>query len=252
MGFACCEGRQVKTPNSNDAAGRSNYQIALICGGGVLIVGAFIFSLLSARNWSDSILLLLERLRHLGLFGAFLFVCLQGLVALIGFLPASLLGLAAGAVYGLGGGFVLSASGVLIGAVLSFVLTRSKIRPVVARIADRYSVMNRIDNALVRDGWRLVFLMRISPVMPFSLTSVALGLSGIGFWDYLAGTLASLPALSLYVGIGSLGAQSIGANISGISRLHMVIFGIGLVATLLLTFRIGRLLARAVGKSIEL
>ena len=88
--------------------------------------------------------------------------------------------------------------------------------------------------------------------MPFSLTSVALGLSGIGFWDYLAGTLASLPALSLYVGIGSLGAQSIGANISGISRLHMVIFGIGLVATLLLTFRIGRLLARAVGKSIEL
>src|ERR1700726_705059 len=64
-------------------------------------------------------------LRDLGFGGAVVFGILQVLVSVSGILPASLLGVAAGAMYGLVPGFLLAAVSPLAGAVLSFLLSRS-------------------------------------------------------------------------------------------------------------------------------
>jgi uncharacterized membrane protein YdjX (TVP38/TMEM64 family) len=69
----------------------------------------------------------------------------------------------------------------------------------VERLAARRPRLRNLDALIGRDGWKLVCLLRISPVMPFSATSFALGLSSIGLCDYIVGTLASFPALSGYV-----------------------------------------------------
>ena len=61
-----------------------------------------------------------------------------------------------------------------------------------------------MEQALARDGWKLVCLIRISPVMPFAVTSYALGLSSVRFRAYVLGTLASLPPLLAYVLAGRL------------------------------------------------
>lgn len=210
-----------------------------------LLGAAFIASLAGAADWAGAVLGALDRLRDLGPLGWIAFVGLQALVALIGFLPASLLGLAAGAVYGIGLGFGLAAVGVLLGAAVAFALARSAFRPVILRLLEGRAALERLDTALTRDGWRLVLLMRVSPVMPFSLTSFALGLSGIDFRSYALGTLASLPALLLYVGLGTLGANGIASAHRGASPLHLILLGLGIAATLLLALRIGQLLARA-------
>ena len=218
-----------------------------ICLGALLIavlVLALGISVFGAADWADRILLLLDQLRRLGPLGWVIFFGLQALVALIGFLPASLLGLAAGAVYGVPLGFALSAAGVLVGAGLAFALARSTFRPSIARLVEGRARLGRMDMAVARDGWRLVCLMRISPVMPFSLTSYALGLTGIRFRCYTIGTLASLPALFLYVVLGTLGAHGLAAQSAG-SPLHMALIAVGLAATLLLTLRLGQILARA-------
>jgi uncharacterized membrane protein YdjX (TVP38/TMEM64 family) len=219
--------------------------ILVLAGFGVLGT-AFLASLADAADWAAAVLDVLDSLRELGPLGWFALVGLQTLVALIGFLPASLLGLAAGAVYGVGLGFGLAASGVLIGAGVAFVLARSTLRPTIVCLLDGRAALGRFDAALTKDGWRLVLLLRVSPVMPFSLTSFALGLSGIGFRSYALGTLASLPALLLYVCIGTLGANSIATAHSGSNPLHLALLGVGIAATLLLTVRIGWMLTRAV------
>ncbi|WP_460254460.1 TVP38/TMEM64 family protein [Acidiphilium sp. MT5] len=212
--------------------------------GGAALLAAVAVGSLFGEQWSGAVLTVLERLRHLGWIGWLIFALLQTLVALIGILPASLLGLAAGAVYGVALGFGLSAIGIMLGAAIAFALTRSALRPAIAHKLAANQRLARLDHAVGRDGWRLVLLMRVSPVMPFSLTSYALGLSAISPRDYALGTLAALPALLLYVAIGTLSRSGLAA-LHGHAPIHLVLIGVAIIATGLLSLRLGRLIANA-------
>lgn len=212
--------------------------------GGAALLAAVAVGSLFGEQWSGAVLTVLERLRHLGWIGWLIFALLQTLVALIGILPASLLGLAAGAVYGVALGFGLSAIGIMLGAAIAFALTRSALRPAIAHKLAANQRLARLDHAVGRDGWRLVLLMRVSPVMPFSLTSYALGLSAISPRDYALGTLAALPALLLYVAIGTLSRSGLAA-LHGHAPIHLVLVGVAIIATGLLSLRLGRLIANA-------
>jgi uncharacterized membrane protein YdjX (TVP38/TMEM64 family) len=103
-----------------------------------------------------------------------------------------------------------------------------------------------IDGMVAADGWRLVALMRLSPIMPFSIASYALGLSGVRLGDYVVGTLASLPLLLGYVVIGALGGLTVTAGSAQGADIRIGLLVLGGVATLALTVHLGRLLARAV------
>jgi uncharacterized membrane protein YdjX (TVP38/TMEM64 family) len=133
--------------------------------------------------------------RGLGGLGLVGFALLQAFIALSGILPASLLGIAAGTIYGVVPGLALAAISTLAGAMLAFLLSRSAFRPAIERLCARKPRLRNLDARIGRDGWKLVCLLRLSPVMPFAPTSYLLGLSSIGMRDYLVGTLASLPAL---------------------------------------------------------
>jgi uncharacterized membrane protein YdjX (TVP38/TMEM64 family) len=206
-----------------------------------VIVAALAFSVVFGRDFAAAIVGVTAKLRGLGFAGWILFVLAQALVALIGILPASLLGIAAGAVYGVFSGFVASAIGLVAGAVIAFALSRSAFRPMIAKLVGESRRLSAFDTMLTRDRWRIVLLLRVSPVMPFSLTSYALGLSGVAARDYLIGMLGSLPALLGYVVIGALGASSLAAR----SMVHIGLLLLGAVATLALTIHLSRLLARA-------
>jgi uncharacterized membrane protein YdjX (TVP38/TMEM64 family) len=160
---------------------------------------------------------------------------------LVGVVPGALLGLAAGALYGTALGFALSAASVLAAAAVAFGLSRSFLRPTIAGLLQRHGWMARLDGALTEDSWHIVALLRISPVMPFSLTSYALGLSGISFTGYALGTLASLPPLLGYVVIGMLGRAGAGGG----TWLHEGLTGFGILATLALTVHLTHLATRA-------
>lgn len=187
-------------------------------------------------------------LRASGAAGPAALAVLQVLVALSGAMPASLLGIAAGAVYGVVPGFLLAALGSLAGAVIAFALSRSLFRPAIERALTRHGRLRRLDHLLRQDGWKLVCLLRLSPVMPFSATSYLLGLSSLAWSDYLGGTLASLPALLGYVFLGSLTDSGISAWAGGDSPVRWLMLALGAVATLLLTLHLGRIvLQRQIG-----
>lgn len=218
----------------------------MLAAAGFAVLGAaFLVSLTGTADLASAAMHTIDTMRRFGPLGWIGFVLLQALVAMVGFLPASLLGLAAGAIYGITLGFGLAAVGVVLGAIGSFGMARSMLRGAIMRLISGRAGFRRVDAALAADGFRLVLLMRISPIMPFSLTSFALGLSGIAPRTYLSGTLAALPALLVYVVLGSLGARSFAAIPNGSHDLTLALLGLGILATGLLTVRIGHLVARA-------
>src|SRR5436309_7054867 len=183
---------------------------------------------------------LMHVVRGLGVRGAVVFAIVQLLMAVSGILPASLLGVAAGVIYGLVPGFLLAAASTWAGALLSFFLSRSLFRAIIERLALRRPRLRDLDARIAKDGWKLVCLLRISPVMPFSATSLVLGLSAVSFRDYAIGTLASLPALCGYVFIGTLADTSLSAWATGASPVHLILLAIGGLATLILVLRLGQ------------
>jgi uncharacterized membrane protein YdjX (TVP38/TMEM64 family) len=180
-------------------------------------------------------------LRGLGPLGWALFIAVEFAVTLVGIVPGALLGIAAGAIYGVVTGFWTSAAGIMAGAMVAFGLSRSVMRPWIGALLRKSGRLAALDAVIARDGWRIVALLRVSPVMPFSLTSYALGFTGIAARDYVLGTLASLPPLLGYVVIGALG----GAGVKAGSLVHLVLIGVGVAATLALTVHLSRLLGRA-------
>ncbi len=202
------------------------------------------------RRFAEPLWSLLAWARGAGEVGWATAALVQTVVASTGVLPASLTGLAAGAVYGIGLGFLLAASGTMAGALVAFLLARSLARGLVLRWLGRSTRgrrrwLARLDDAIVRDGWRTVCLLRLSPVMPFAATSYALGVTGVSLRDYLLGTLASLPALLGYVVLGRLAGSGLQAASTGAGAARWVMLGVGIVATLVLTLRIGRLAGTA-------
>ncbi len=165
-------------------------------------------------------------------------------IAASGVLPASLLGIAAGALYGVAVGFAVAAGGTLAGAVLAFGLARSLLRPFVARLLSRRPRLNRLDSVLAEDGWKLVFLLRISPVMPFAVTSYALGLSAVRFRPYLLGTIASLLPLLAFVAMGRMAGLGATQMHSG-NPVQWIGLAIGGAATLGLAWYVMRVLRRS-------
>lgn len=169
---------------------------------------------------------------------------LQLIAVLCGVVPASVIGMATGALYGLWFGFTLAGLSTFAGAVLAFWLSRSLFRPLIERLVRQRGWVQDLDTALGQDAWRLVCLLRVSPVMPFVATSYLLGLSSVSLRDYTIGTLASLPALFGYVALGTLAHAGLSAWSGAAGPLRWGLLATGITATVALIVHLGRLVAK--------
>ena len=125
-------------------------------------------------------------------------------------------------------------------------LGRSLLRARVERRIGKSTKLAAIDRAVGAHGFKLVVLLRLSPLIPFNALNYALALTRVSLRDYVLGSaLGMLPGTVLYVYLGSLvtdGAQLL-AGRGTTSPAAMALTAGGLVATLLvvaLTARIAR------------
>ncbi len=111
-------------------------------------------------------------------------------------IPASLFTLVGGVVFGVWPGALYNWLGTMLGAAAAFLLARYLGRDFVTRLLRGRLI--EIDEAVSREGFWAIFLMRLIPVIPFNLSNFAAGLTGIRFWQYAAATgLAILPGLTV-------------------------------------------------------
>jgi uncharacterized membrane protein YdjX (TVP38/TMEM64 family) len=124
-------------------------------------------------------------------------------------LPGSLLTLGAGFLYGRLWGTLLVSPASVLAAAIAFLLGRTALRRRVERRIATDSRLRAIDAAVAENGFRVVFLLRLSPVVPFSLLNYALGATHVRFWTYVAASfLGMLPGTFLYVSLGAVATSA--------------------------------------------
>lgn len=182
-----------------------------------------------------------------GAFGPMIFIG-GYIVAVVALVPASLLTLASGALFGLTAGVIYVFLAATIGALLSFLLARYVARGTVEKWMEGDIRFASIDRAVAAEGRRIVFLLRLSPAFPFGLLNYALGLTRVGVADFALASVGMLPGTILYVYYGRLAGEVAvlardGAATKGPG--DYVLLGVGLVATVLVTAFVTRTAKRA-------
>jgi uncharacterized membrane protein YdjX (TVP38/TMEM64 family) len=178
-----------------------------------------------------------EWVANLGVFGPLIFIAGYA-GATVAFVPGSVLTLAAGAIFGLARGVTYVMIGASIGACLAFLVARYFARTAIEQRLSRHSSFAAIDRAIGREGRKIVFLLRLSPVFPFNLLNYALGLTNVRFADYLIACLGMIPGTFLYIYYGKLAgdiAQLASGTPAGRGTEYYVLLFLGLVATILAT-----------------
>jgi uncharacterized membrane protein YdjX (TVP38/TMEM64 family) len=185
----------------------------------------------------------LDGLAASGAAGAALFVGLYVLACVL-FVPGSVLTLGAGAVFGVLKGSVLVSVGATLGATAAFLVGRYAARGwVSAKMAGRPK-FKAVDEAVAAEGWKIVGLVRLSPVFPFTLMNYAFGVTRVSLRDYFfASWLGMLPGTVMYVYIGSLAGQAAAGRAK--TPAEWALTAVGLAATVAVTVYITRLARRA-------
>jgi len=168
-------------------------------------------------------------------------------------LPGVWASMLAGALYGtvLGSGLVFV--GASLGAIAAFLLGRHWLRDWARRRLASVPQLLAIEQAVSREGLKLVLLTRLSPAFPFSLLNLAYGLSEVRLRDYTIGLIAILPGTVLFCSLGALAGDvaRFGEVLSGEADLGTWTLRVmGLVATVASVWLVGRA-AQQVLKGVE-
>ena len=195
----------------------------------------------------------MERIEGLGFLGVLAFIGLY-VVACIFFLPGSVLTLGAGAIYGLFRGTLLVSAASMAGATVAFLIGRYLAREWVGNKIAGNAKFKAIDEAVAREGWKIVGLIRLSPAFPFSLLNYAFGVTRVSFRDYFfASWIGMLPGTIMYVYLGSLAGSLAGAGAEQGSEgmAKRVTFAVGLAATIAVTLFVTRMARNALRDRVE-
>ena len=176
---------------------------------------------------------------QMGVAGIFVFIIVYA-VATVLLAPGSVLTIGAGFVFGLWKGFLAVSVGATLGASLAFLIARFIARDKVEAIARRNEKFRKIDNAIGKQGAKLVFLLRLNPVIPFNLSNYFYGLTGVKFWPYVfASWSGMIPGTFLYVYIGTASKLAVSAAVGGGAVKHgwqyWTLISFGLAATVVVT-----------------
>lgn len=199
--------------------------------------------LLEALDWVD----------QLGWIGYLVFVLLY-IVASVFLVPGSILTLGAGAIYGLLEGFLVVSVASTLGATAAFIVGRYFARDWIARKIVGNEKFTAVDDAVGREGWKIVGLTRLSPIFPFTLLNYAYGLTRVSLRDYvLASWIGMMPGTVMYVYLGSLAGSvaKLGTEEeSQRSTGEWVLLIVGLIATVAVTVLVTRVASKALSQEV--
>jgi uncharacterized membrane protein YdjX (TVP38/TMEM64 family) len=206
-----------------------------------------------SSGWLDQTVRWMADIQAAGWSGWLLFIALYAGSCLL-FVPGSVLTLGAGAVYGFWGGIILVLIGNGIGAFISLLITRYLLRDWVAKYFARSPKMRALQIAVEKEGWKIVCLTHLSPIMPFSVINYAFGLTNISVGKFLLATeIGSIPSTCIYVYLGRIlgNLAKIGPEIRYHSALEWLFQGLGLIATIVVTLYISRIASQTLKKEMS-
>jgi uncharacterized membrane protein YdjX (TVP38/TMEM64 family) len=185
-------------------------------------------------------------LAELGPWAPVLFVVAY-ILAAITLAPAFLLTFAAGAVFGLWRGTILVYVGAVLGSSAVFAIASPLGRSRFLRRLDQDPRVAAVRSAVAGEGASVMFLLRLSPVIPFVLLNYALALSGVRYRDFIVASVGMLPAIVMYVYYGKVAGDvaKIAAGAPPRGPAYYALLVVGLIATVVATTAVTRAARRA-------
>lgn len=188
----------------------------------------------------------LEWMKGLGPWSYILFVAIFVAATML-FIPGAVLCLGAGALFGVGRGSLLVSLATTLAATLAFLLGRHLARGWVAKKLKEYESFAAIDRAVAKEGWKIVFLTRLSPIFPFALLNYGFGLTRVRLRDYVLATwIGTMPATVLYAYLGTLARDGFANHAR--TPTEWALLAVGLLATVAVAVIVTRIARRALAK----
>ncbi len=218
----------------------------------LLLLAGLVFWLVRAPEVRRLVQAALERVQAAGSWGPALFIAAY-IVACVAFLPAVLLTLGAGILFGLFWGTLWVTLGATLGASCAFLISRYLARSWVERRLAGHLKFRLLSRAVERDGWKVVLLLRLSPMFPFVALNYLFGLTRVPLPQFFFATLVGIvPAVGLFVYLGVLlgDLTQLTQQPSLAARHGWLIPAFGLLSALIVTILLGRFARRALQESI--
>jgi uncharacterized membrane protein YdjX (TVP38/TMEM64 family) len=192
-------------------------------------------------------------IESLGAIGAIAFISIY-IVSTVAFLPAFILTLGAGVLFGVFLGSIYVFIGATLGSISAFLVGRYLARDWVAKKIAGNDQFRAIDLAVGKEGLKIVLLTRLSPIFPFNLLNYAFGVTGVSIKDYIIGSIGMIPGTIMFVYIGSLAGSLalIGTDAQPTNpTLQWTIRIVGLIATIAVTVSVTRIAKQALSESVD-
>jgi|CXWL01.1.fsa_nt_gi uncharacterized membrane protein YdjX (TVP38/TMEM64 family) len=214
----------------------------------LLGVGAVVL-LFGAGRWLSSFLpVVTERIDRLGALAPLVFILMYAAAEIV-MVPGSLLTLTAGALFGVVGGTTVAFVGATLGASFAFLIARYVVRRRVEQWVRASPKLASLDDAVAAEGRKIVFLVRLTPLIPFNALNYTLGVTQVRFVDYLVGSIGMVPGTLLYAYYGHV-AGDVARLAAGTAPprdpAYYALLAAGLVATLGLSLVLARIARRAI------
>ena len=198
-----------------------------------------------------------EFMRELGAWGPLLYIAVF-LIATSIFIPESIIAIAAGAIFGLWMGLLWVVVACTITAVFIFAIGRHFLRERVEVILGGHPKIKAIDKAASDAGFRLMVLLRLSP-LNYTLLGYLLAVSRARFKPYFLACFGMIPGnfSTVYIGFAAKhaadlaqGMEDCGGKLPSNTSLtrELTIF-IGLGAAILATVVVARIAMREIRKA---
>jgi uncharacterized membrane protein YdjX (TVP38/TMEM64 family) len=184
--------------------------------------------------------------RGLGVLGYVVYVVVYA-ICVVAFVPASILTLGAGAIFGFVGGTIVVVIGATIGATLAFLLARTVMRKRIETMTATNAKFRALDRAIASEGTKIVFLVRLAVVFPFTYINYAFGVTAIPLWRYVLATfLGIIPATAAFVFASSAATKAATGETSNITK---IVYIAGGVIAIIVSVLIGRIATRAIKRA---
>jgi uncharacterized membrane protein YdjX (TVP38/TMEM64 family) len=214
--------------------------VPILIGIAALTALFFLFRALPVKEWLVSFQ---QYVKGLGFAGYVLYALVYAVCCVL-FVPASVLTLGAGAIYGLGTGTAVVLVGATLGATLSFLLARTVMRKRIEGMTAGNAKFQALDRAIGKEGAKIVFLVRLAPVFPFTYINYAFGLTGVKTLPYVvASFFGMIPGTFAYVYLGSAAAGAASGEADTTKKIVQIA---GAVVALVVTIFVARVATRAI------
>ncbi|KAH9676354.1 SNARE associated Golgi protein family [Citrus sinensis] len=168
-------------------------------------------------------------------------------------IPASILTLGGGYLFGLPLGVIADSVGATIGATAAFLIGRTFGRSFVISKLKNYPKFQAVAGAIQKSGFKIIFLLRLVPLIPFNILNYLLSVTPVHTGKYmLASWLGMMPSTFslVYVGTTLKDLSDVTHGWNEISATRWVYMALGFVISVILMVCVAKVAKALLDKSL--